>query len=132
MARRLAMNTRFPCLAIALALATTPLGAHHTVAAVYDAAKTVTLIGIVTQVDWQFPHIIFHLDARNEDGSTTSWDVETQNPQGMRRRGLTPDFVKAGDLITMDVIVARDGTRHAALESITTSNGTTNLSMVPR
>jgi hypothetical protein len=109
-----------------------PISAHHTVAAVYDAAKTVTLSGVVTQVDWQFPHIIFHMDVKNADGSTTTWDVETVNPQGMRRHGLTEDFVKAGDTVSMDVLLAKDGTRHAALETITTPTGTTYLSMVPR
>ena len=129
------MNIRISTAVVALSLAvsvTTPIGAHHTVAAVYDATKTVTLTGIVTQVGWQFPHIIFHLDVRNADGSTTTWDVETVNPQGMRRHGLTEDFVKAGDRVSMEILLAKDGTRHAALETITTSTGTTYLSMVPR
>ena len=129
------MNIRIPRAVVALALAvsaTTPIGAHHTVAAVYDATKTVMFRGVVTQVDWQFPHIIVHIEVRNADGSTTGWDVETVNPQGMRRHGLTEDFVKAGDSVSMEVLLAKDGTRHAALETITTSTGTTYLSMVPR
>ena len=98
------MNIRVSGAVVALALtvsATTPIGAHHTVAAVYDATKTVMLSGLVTQVDWQFPHIIFHLDVRNADG-VHHWDVETVNPQGMRRHGLTEDFVKAGDRVSME------------------------------
>ena len=129
------MNIRISRAVVALALAasaTTPIGAHHTVAAVYDATKTVTFRGVVTQVDWQFPHIIVHMEVRNADGSTTGWDVETVNPQGMRRHGLTEDFVKAGDSVSMEVLLAKDGTRHAALETITTPTGTTYLSMVPR
>ena len=129
------MNIRISGAVVALALAgsaTTPIGAHHTVAAVYDAMKTVTFTGIVTQIDWQFPHIIVHIAVQNGDGSTTGWAVETVNPQGMRRHGLTEDFVKAGDTVSMDVLLAKDGTRHAALETITTPSGTTNLSMVPR
>jgi hypothetical protein len=119
--------------ALALAMSTpTAISAHHTVAAVYDATKTVTFSGVVTQIDWQFPHIIFHVDVKNADGGTTSWDVETVNPQGLRRHGLTEDFVKAGDSVSMEALVAKDGTRHAALESITTPTGTTYLSMVPR
>ena len=129
------MNIRVSGAVVALALtvsATTPISAHHTVAAVYDATKTVTFTGVVTQVDWQFPHIIFHMDVKSADGSTISWDVETVNPQGMRSHGLTEDFVKAGDSLSMEVLLAKDGTRHAALEMITTSTGTTYLSMVPR
>jgi Family of unknown function (DUF6152) len=129
------MNIRASRTVVAFALAvsaTTPIGAHHTVASVYDATKAITFRGVLTQVDWQFPHIIFHMDVKNADGSTTSWDVETVNPQGMRRHGLTEDFVKAGDSVSMEVLLAKDGTRHAALETITTSTGTTYLSMVPR
>jgi hypothetical protein len=128
------MNIRISgaIVALAFAMSTRPISAHHTVAAVYDATKTATFSGVVTQVDWQFPHIIFHMDVKNADGSTTSWEVETVNPQGMRRHGLTEDFVKAGDTVSMDVLVAKDGTRHAALETITTPTGTTYLSMVPR
>jgi hypothetical protein len=116
---------------LALMASVLPLAAHHTIAAVYDVTKLVTLKGVVAQVDWQFPHIIFHLDARNDDGTVARWDVETENPQGLRRRGLTQDFVKAGDAVTMDVFVAKDGTQHAAAETITSSTGTTNVSMVP-
>jgi hypothetical protein len=126
------MNVRISGAILALAVfGTAPISAHHTIAAVYDATKTVTLSGIVTQIDWQFPHIIYHLDVKKADGSVTRWDVETINPQGMRMRGLKEDLVKAGDAVGMDVLVAKDGTRHAALETITTSSGTSYLSMLP-
>ena len=126
------MNVRISGAILALAMfGTIPISAHHTIAAIYDATKTVTLSGIVTQIDWQFPHIVLHLDVKNADGSVTRWDVETINPQGMRTRGLKEDLVKAGDAVGMDVLVAKDGTRHAALETITTSSGTSYLSMVP-
>jgi hypothetical protein len=112
-------------------LVTASVSAHHTIAAVYDVGRIVTLNGVVAQVDWRFPHVIVHLDAKNADGSVTRWDVETKNPQGMGRAGLNEEFVKVGEAVTMVVFIAKDGTRHAALETITTSNGTTNITMVP-
>ena len=33
-----------------------PLRAHHVIAAKFDSAKTVTLRGAVTAVDWANPH----------------------------------------------------------------------------
>jgi hypothetical protein len=107
-----------------------PLLAHHTISAVYDTNRVVTLKGVVTEVDWQNPHVILHLDVKNNDGTTGSWNVETWHLQGMRRRGLNQDFVKAGDSVDMTVFVAKDGTRKAELESITLPTGTAYLSMV--
>jgi hypothetical protein len=128
------MRSRIGSAAAGLALmaSVTPLSAHHTIAAVYDVSKLVTLKGVVAEVDWQSPHIVFHLDVKNGDGTLVRWDVETKNPQGLRQMGLTQDFVKAGDAVTMDVFVAKDGTQHAAAETITSSTGTTHISMLPR
>jgi hypothetical protein len=116
---------------VALALTvSTPLLAHHTISAVYDTSKVVTLKGVVTEVDWQNPHVILHLDVKSDDGTIVSWNIETWHLQGMRRRGLTQDFVKAGDTVDMTVFVAKDRTRKAELESITLPSGTAYLSMV--
>ena len=105
--------------------------AHHTISAVYDISKVVTLKGVVTEVDWQNPHVILHLDVKNDDGTLVTWNVETWHLQGMRRRGLTQQaFVKVGDAVDMTVFVAKDGTWKAELESITLPSGTAYLSMV--
>jgi hypothetical protein len=117
---------------LVLTISATPLRAHHTIAWVYDVTKRVTLKGVVTQIDWQRPHIVFHLDVKNDDGSIVRWDVETKNPQGMRLQGLTEDFLKVGETVTMDVFVAKDGAQRAAAETIRSSTRTTNVSMVPR
>jgi uncharacterized protein DUF6152 len=106
------------------------LSAHHTISAVYDTSKVVALKGVVTEVDWQNPHVILHLDVKNADGSTVRWDVETWHLQGMRRRGLNQNFVKAGDPVDMTVFIAKDGTQKAELESIALPTGTAYFSMV--
>jgi hypothetical protein len=117
--------------ALAVAVLAAPLSAHHTISAIYDTNTVVTLKGVVTEVDWQNPHVILHLDVKNDDGSLVNWAVETWHLQGMRRHGLTQDFVKAGDAVDMTVFTAKDGTRKAELESITLPTGTAHLSMVP-
>ena len=37
--------------------------AHHGTAG-YDMVKVVTVKGTVTKVDWNNPHVIFHIDAK--------------------------------------------------------------------
>jgi hypothetical protein len=118
--------------ALALIISAEPLSAHHTISAVYDTNKVVTLKGVVAELDWQNPHVILHLDVKNADGTTARWDVETWHLQGMRRLGLNQDFVKAGDPVEMTVFIAKDGTQKAELESITLPTGTAYLSMVKR
>ena len=118
--------------ALALIISAAPLSGHHTISAVYDTNKVVTLKGVVTEVDWQNPHVILHLDVKNADGNTARWNVETWHLQGMRRLGLNQDFVKAGDPVEMTVFIAKDGTQKAELESITLPTGTAYPSMVKR
>ncbi len=63
---------------LAVTISGIPLLAHHTISAVYDVDKLVTLKGVVTEVDWQNPHVVIHLDVKNDDGGVVSWNVETQ------------------------------------------------------
>jgi hypothetical protein len=125
------MRTAICAIVAFLTVLVMPVLAHHTISAVYDTNKVVTLNGVVTEVDWQNPHVILHLDAKNDDGTLVSWDVETWHLQGMRRRGLNQDFVKVGEAVSMNVFVARDGARKAALDSIELPSGTLYISLLP-
>src|SRR5665213_40982 len=60
--------TRFVCLVAALMLANIPVLAHHGTAASYDAEKTVTLKGTVTEFVWANPHSQLHWDVKGDDG----------------------------------------------------------------
>jgi hypothetical protein len=42
-----------------------PAWAHHSFPAQYDAAKTITLTGKVTKVEWTNPHIFIYIDVPN-------------------------------------------------------------------
>ncbi len=108
-----------------------PLLAHHTISAVYDVDTLVTLKGVVTEVDWQNPHVVIHLDVKQDDGGVVSWNVETQAIYILKRKGLDRDFIKTGDAASMNVFVARDGAQKAALESMTLPSGTLYVSMLP-
>ena len=59
-------------LGCAVSLATTPMVAHHVLAAKFDPTKPVTLTGTVSKIDWLNPHV--HIFMEVQDGSTfASW-----------------------------------------------------------
>ena len=101
-----------------------PVRAHHAIGAVYDVDRTVTIRGVVTEVAWRNPHVLIQLDATDDNGTTASWTVETRAPQILLRCGIDQDhFVKVGDTVNLEVIIALDGTRKAALEAVVLPGG---------
>ena len=111
--------------AVVVALSAVPGMAHHPVAYTFDVSKAVPLTGTVTAVDWKNPHVIYHVAVPDASGANTEWEIESRHLQGMRRAGVEPDTIKAGDRVTMNVMVSRDGSHHAATKSIQLADGRT-------
>jgi DNA/RNA endonuclease YhcR with UshA esterase domain len=98
--------------------------AHHSFTAVYDAAKPVTLTGVVTSVEWTNPHAHFFLDVENEQGTVENWDFELNSPNGLMRLGWTRKSLNTGDIVTVEGFVARDGSRRVNTRTVTRADGT--------
>jgi hypothetical protein len=95
-----------------------PAHAHHAFAAQYDASKPITLTGPVTKVEWTNPHIFIYIDVPDEQtGDIVNWALEMGAPNTLLRLGWRRDSLKAGDLITVEGNLARDG---SALANATT------------
>ena len=60
-------------LGLAIAILATPLLAHHTISWYYNVDKLVTLKGVISEIDWVNPHVVFHVDVKQDDGSLVSW-----------------------------------------------------------
>ncbi len=120
-------------LGLSIALLATPLLAHHTVSWYYNVDKLVTLKGVITEIDWVNPHVLFHLDVKQDNGSVVNWSVETAAAYQAPRRGLQKDFTTAGELVSMAVFVSKDGAPKAAMQSITlaSTGATATVSMLP-
>ena len=107
----------------ALLLALGPLttaSAHHSFAAEFDADQVVEFTGVVTQVNWQNPHVYFYIDVvvEEESGEVENWGWEMGSPNGLQRRGWTRNTLQIGDIITATGTLARDGRRVANTRSV--------------
>jgi hypothetical protein len=103
-----------------------PAFAHHSVPGQFDMAKSMTLKGVVSRVEWINPHIYISLDVKETDGTTTTWSLETLPTGMMRKAGLTKESIigQPGEIVTVQVLPARDGTKHLAfLQQITYADG---------
>ena len=103
MARKLA-GFVLACLAVG-----TPVWAHHSFTAQFDAKKPVTLKGTVTEVEWINPHAWIHIDVKGDDGKVVNWMVETGSPNILLRRGFTKKSLEPGTAIVVQGYMAKSG-----------------------
>ena len=113
-------------LAVVAVLATASvLSAHHSVAGQFDESKCVTLKGVISKVDWVNPHIYLYIDVK-DGAETVTWSLGTVPTAMARRAGLTKESIagKVGEVVTIDCIPARDGTKHLGwVNTITYADG---------
>ena len=97
-----------------------PAYAHHSFPAQYDESNPIELTGTVTRVEWTNPHIFIYIDVADEEGAeVVNWALELGGPNSLLRLGWKRDSLQAGDLITVDGALARDGSPLVAAETIT-------------
>jgi Family of unknown function (DUF6152) len=97
---------------IFLSLAWAPgISAHHSFGAEYDLGKPITLHGTVVKWEMINPHSYITVDVKNEDGTVTRWSVQFGAPSFLYRNGWRKDSVKAGDELTINGYLAKDGSR---------------------
>jgi hypothetical protein len=109
-----------PAAVLAIALASVPLHAHHSVLA-YDGSTATTLTGTVVKVLWQNPHAYIDLDVVAA-GTHTRWIVENEGPVALERLGWTKSTLTPGDVITISGAQARDGSSRLRCAAVTLSD----------
>jgi Family of unknown function (DUF6152) len=110
-------------LAATLVFAAMPVSAHHSFAAEYDGARPVKVTGTVTRFDVTNPHSWVYLDV-STDGKVVNWGFETASPNALYRRGFKKDFLKPGNVVTIEGFLAKDGSHTGNAQRLTLPDGT--------
>ena len=109
--------------AFVLAAWAAPIAAHHSFDAMYEREKSMVMKGAVTKVEWTNPHARFYVDVKDERGRVTNWNMELGSPNGLRRAGWTRNSLKVGDVVSVTVSLARDGSRLANAREVVLADG---------
>jgi hypothetical protein len=73
--------------------------AHHSIAAVYDSSRRVTVEGRVTEFLFVNPHPVLVIDAAKEGAEPLSWRLELDNRSELAAIGIDAGTFKPGDRI---------------------------------
>lgn len=103
--------------------ATSAVTAHHSFAAEFDVNQPVTLQGVLTKMEWINPHGWIYVDVRNDDGSVTTWAVETGAPNALLRRGLRRSDFPLGVEVRITGYKAKSGKPVANGRTVTFPDG---------
>ena len=119
------MNVRFVMLVAGLGLCwlAAPVVAHHSIGGEYDQEKPVEGTGVVTKVEWTNPHMRVYVDATDDQGVVTSWNLELGSPNSVLRRGWTRNDLKPGDKISFTGYGGRAVLTRSVADSITLADG---------
>jgi hypothetical protein len=120
------MNITRVILGVGLAAAVSlPLYAHHSFAAEFDANNPVTLVGAVTKVEWQNPHIWVYLDVKDDQGRVQPWQCEGGAPNTLTRNGWSRGSLKFGEQVTIEGALAKDGSKTCNMRVVKLPDGRT-------
>jgi hypothetical protein len=84
----------------------------------FDPTKAVTLRGVVTSIEWANPHVHVFVNVPGA-GGITNWAVELESVVDLRSSGWRNDSVRPGETVTVEGIVARDGSSQVWAKTMT-------------
>jgi hypothetical protein len=66
----------------------------------------------VTRFEWANPHVYVYVEALDENGVMSEWEIETQSTPNLTRRGWTQDSLTEGDVVTVRANPDRDSEKN--------------------
>ena len=120
------MNPKFAAAVAAIGLVVvvaTPVVAHHSFAAEYDANRNITVKGSVTRIEWTNPHTHVHVAVKDDKGNVTSLNFELASPMVLLQNGWRANSLSVGDEVTVEGAMAKDGSSRANARAVTLADG---------
>ena len=99
-----------------------PVAAHHSFS-MFDQSAPVTLVGVVTSVEWTNPHVYIEMDLSEPLKGAKHWSIELGSPSILQRGGWKFNSVKKGDKVSAVVSPLRNGEPGSLLTRITLADG---------
>ena len=87
------------------------LDAHHSISAIYDSRRQVTVTGNVRDFQFVNPHPWIGLDVAGDAGRVQTWRLELDNRFELVDIGMRGDTLKPGDSVVATGSAGRDGAR---------------------
>ena len=116
------VRTLVLCLA-SLSLLSVPAVAHHSNVA-FEVTKVVTVKGAVKDLKWSNPHVWLYVTINGKDGASEEWAFEGRAPGILSRAGWSRNIFKTGEVVTIDMSPARDGSKTGMIGRVTKADGT--------
>lgn len=99
------------------------VSAHHSTAE-FNYGDTITLTGLVKEVQWTNPHSYVQVLVSRTDGEGyDQWGIEFGAPAINVKMGWRKDSLKVGDEITLHIAPARNGKNYGTLRYLTLPDG---------
>jgi hypothetical protein len=98
--------------------------AHHSYSASYDLSRPVQIQGVIQELRYANPHVEFVVAVPGADGSVVPWLVSTAGVGRAQAMGLTPEFLAAGQPVTVVGWPAWDGSPELGASTITVGDQT--------
>jgi Family of unknown function (DUF6152) len=105
-----------------LLLVSGPIFAHHGTSA-YDTTKLTIVKGTVTDFQFNNPHVMISVEAKDDKGKVETWISEANSPNVLTRHGWDRDIIKKGDQITVIGYRPKNGAKTLRLQKVVLSNG---------
>ena len=105
-----------------LLMVAAPIFAHHGTSA-YDTTKLTTIMGTVTDFQFNNPHVMISVETKDDKGKVEMWTSEANSPNVLTRHGWDRDIIKKGDQITIIGYRPKNGAKTLRLQKVVLSNG---------
>jgi hypothetical protein len=94
-------RSRWLPIATAISVAAGSATAHHAFSPVYDANRTISKEGTLTELKLVNPHVMMTIETTDDSGKPAVWTVETVGRLNLVAAGWNQDSLKVGERVTI-------------------------------